>query len=94
PDSEADMPLERLEKLPYLTGVIYEGLRLSHGLVTPLPRIATVISMSQTIVHYNPDVFPEPRLFKPERWLGRDSSDLAGHIVAFSKGQRSCLGIK
>ncbi|KAF6758259.1 cytochrome P450 [Ephemerocybe angulata] len=107
PDSETDMPLERLEKLPYLTGVIYEGLRLSHGIVTPLPRIAvddceingiqvpknTVISMSQTIVHYNPEVFPEPLVFKPERWLGKNSSDLAGHIVAFSKGQRSCLGI-
>jgi cytochrome P450 len=30
----------RLEKLPYLYGVIYEGLRLAYGVSVRLPRIA------------------------------------------------------
>lgn len=29
-----------LEKLPYLTGVVKEGLRLSYGVIHPLPRVA------------------------------------------------------
>jgi cytochrome P450 len=28
-----------LEKLPYLTGVVKEGLRLSYGVIHPLPRV-------------------------------------------------------
>ncbi|KAJ3533591.1 hypothetical protein NMY22_g7270 [Coprinellus aureogranulatus] len=108
PDPEGPMPLERLEKLPYLTAVIHEGLRFSHGIVTPLPRIVTedteiagvlvpkntVISMSHTFVHRNPDIFPEPLTFNPYRWLGNDSRELANYLIAFSKGPRMCLGIK
>ncbi|KAJ3530852.1 hypothetical protein NMY22_g8407 [Coprinellus aureogranulatus] len=41
PDPNSPMSLERLEKLPYLAGVIKEALRLSHGVVSPLPRIVT-----------------------------------------------------
>ncbi|KAL8718276.1 MAG: hypothetical protein Q9225_004567 [Loekoesia sp. 1 TL-2023] len=32
--------MQQLEQLPYLTGVILEGLRLSYGVATRLPRIA------------------------------------------------------
>ncbi|KAK7050040.1 hypothetical protein VNI00_005472 [Paramarasmius palmivorus] len=42
PDKDNPMPLERLEKLPYLmtqTAVIKESLRLSHGVVTPMTRV-------------------------------------------------------
>ncbi|KAI3616417.1 cytochrome, partial [Moniliophthora roreri] len=39
PDKEDPMPLERLEKLPYLTAVIKESLRLSHGVVSPMQRV-------------------------------------------------------
>ncbi|TEB14539.1 hypothetical protein FA13DRAFT_1747942 [Coprinellus micaceus] len=67
------MPLENLEGLPYLTAVIKEGLRLPMRL-TPLPRVAhentniagvqvpagTIVSMGQTFVHLNPDLFESP----------------------------------
>ncbi|KAI4242602.1 MAG: hypothetical protein L6R40_003983 [Gallowayella cf. fulva] len=39
PDAKAPRLL-RLEQLPYLTAVILEGLRLSYGVATRLPRIA------------------------------------------------------
>ena len=52
----------------------------------------TVVSCGSTFVHYNPDIFPNPHTFRPERWL--DRADLDNWLVAFSKGPRMCLGIK
>ncbi|VDC03531.1 unnamed protein product [Peniophora sp. CBMAI 1063] len=100
--------LQQLEKLPYLTAVIKESLRVSHGVVHPAPRIVcpsdtvidghvvpagSIVSMGSTFVHLNADVFPEPHSFRPERWLQHDAPRLDQYLVAFSKGQRSCLGI-
>lgn len=45
-------------------------------------------------MHYNPELFPDPYSFDPDRWLQLDSSKLDQHLVAFSKGPRSCLGVK
>jgi len=39
PDRSAQLSYTTLEKLPYLTAVIKESLRMSHGIVTPLPRV-------------------------------------------------------
>ncbi|KAJ5121288.1 uncharacterized protein N7515_009249 [Penicillium bovifimosum] len=72
-----------LEKLPYLTGVVNEGLRLSHGMTARLARVSptelmvyqnwvipagTPVSQSNYFVHMDPTVFPEPEKFDPERW--------------------------
>ncbi|PBK82201.1 cytochrome P450, partial [Armillaria gallica] len=38
-DQKQSMPLQSLERLPYLTAFIKESLRLSHGVVTALPRV-------------------------------------------------------
>ncbi|KAJ3513791.1 hypothetical protein NMY22_g14937 [Coprinellus aureogranulatus] len=126
PDPNSPMSLERLEKLPYLTGVIKEALRLSHGVVSPLPRIVTepttiggiylpprvsvyvplasqahidlalqtTVSSSITFTHHDPEIFPQPMEFCPERWLGENSGELDNYLVAFSKGPRMCIGIK
>ncbi|KAL4265469.1 cytochrome P450 family protein [Pleurotus pulmonarius] len=106
PDPTIPLKYETLEKLPYLTAVIKESLRMSHGIVTPLPRIVapadatiggvavpagTVVGVGATFIHYNPELFPEPHKFSPERWLNSRASDT--HLVSFSKGPRSCLGI-
>jgi cytochrome P450 len=50
--------------------------------------------MGQSFVHLNPDIFPSPKVFDPSRWLGEHANDLESYLVPFSKGPRSCLGIK
>ncbi|KAF4616048.1 hypothetical protein D9613_011342 [Agrocybe pediades] len=105
PDVEKPMGYEDFEKLPYLTAVIKESLRLSWGTATPLPRVigstggivdgvplppGTIVAMGNTIVNTNPNVFPDPMTFSPERWL---EPDMDKYLVAFSKGPRACLGV-
>lgn len=81
-----------LERLPYLTAIIYESLRLSIGVSSRLPRCNTksdlrykewvipkgqFVGMTQRDILYNADIFPEPRRFDPERWLkGEESKEL------------------
>jgi cytochrome P450 len=40
----------------------------------------------------NPDIFPDPFTFKPERWL--NNKELQKYQVTFGKGRRGCLGKK
>ena len=39
-------------------------------------------------------LYPEAAEFKPERWLGASAESLEHWLVTFSKGPRSCLGVK
>ena len=41
----------------------------------------------------NPSVFPSPHEFRPERWLDGDPR-LEQYMVSFSRGSRSCIGMK
>jgi len=80
---------------------------MTHGAVTPLPRIVsadaqiggahvpagTSVAMGTTFVHTNPDIFPDPFKFSPDRWLQPNAKELETYIVTFSKGPRSCIGM-
>lgn len=98
---------EVLEKLPYLTAVIKEGLRMFPGGFT-LPRVVppegamiagtfipggTVVGQCTLCVHRSPAVFSDPDAFIPGRWLGEDAKIHEASLAAFSKGPRSCIGI-
>lgn len=101
----------QLERLPYLTACIWEGLRLVYGVAHRLQLIAeeplkcngmeipagTPVGMTSIFMHDNPVIFPEPRTFRPERWLNLDAETrvriLGRHFVPFSKGSRMCLGM-
>ena len=76
--------VSQLEKLPYLTAVMNEGLRMSYGISHRLQRIApdhaisfhgdiippgTPVGMTSVLMHDNASIFPDPHTFKPERWL-------------------------
>ena len=105
-----DAPLRKLEPLPYLTGCIYEALRLGHGVSNRSARVApdriikykdwvippgTPVSLTSVLMHTNENVFPNPERFDPERWVDpTERMRLDKFMVAFSKGTRNCLGIK
>ncbi|EOD45550.1 putative benzoate 4-monooxygenase cytochrome p450 protein [Neofusicoccum parvum UCRNP2] len=109
PDSNQTLNFVALEKLPYLTGVIKEGLRLSFGVPGRLPRVTpeggatfngyfvpegTIVGMSSWLMHRNEDVFPDPMKFDPARWLDPENSRrLDRYLVAFGKGSRQCVGM-
>ena len=44
----------------------------------------------------NPDIFPEPDLFKPERWLKGGSAEHVHPFIVlpFSHGPRMCIGTR
>ena len=49
--------------------------------------------MSGSFVHKSEDIFANAKTFNLDRWL-RYSQSLDNWLVAFSRGARSCLGIK
>ncbi|RLL96210.1 hypothetical protein CFD26_104014 [Aspergillus turcosus] len=51
----------------------------------------TPVSMTSLLIFQNPSIFPQPKLFRPERWL--DNPRLDRYQVAFCKGSRICLGV-
>lgn len=74
-----------IQSLPYLSGIVKEGLRLSLANPTRLPRIVpsggpevpvllkvpagTSVGLGAYVLHHNPEVFHRPNAFMPERWL-------------------------
>ncbi|KAK7032192.1 hypothetical protein VNI00_013366 [Paramarasmius palmivorus] len=109
PDADSPINLSSLEKLPYLTAVVKESLRLGHGVCTPLPRVVgpsdvvigdyhvpvgTAVEMSSVFIHEDPGAFDNPLEFRPERWLKPDLRNSMEHnFVPFTKGPRICLGL-
>ena len=107
PDADDLAPLSKLESLPYLRAVVLEGFRRSHGVPHRLQRISpdgplqyqdwdippgTPVGMSSILMHDNPEKFPDPHTFRPERWLG-GGDRLEKYLCNFSKGTRQCLGM-
>ncbi|KAL5384587.1 hypothetical protein PMIN06_012506 [Paraphaeosphaeria minitans] len=109
PDPTSIPSLARLENLSYLNAVVQEVHRFSHGVVGRLERVSpdepvqyedwvipagTPVSMTSLLQHRDPEKFPSPMQFDPERWLGQsDNARLDRYLVPFSKGTRQCLGI-
>jgi cytochrome P450 family 110 len=100
---ENSHPME-IARLPYLTAVCHETLRMYPVIPTIFPRIAkspvkiagylfeaeTILSPSNYLVHYREDLYPNAQAFKPERFLERQYS--AGEYFPFGGGSRRCLG--
>jgi Cytochrome P450 len=48
--------------------------------------------MTTPWIHLNPDLFPDPLTFNPQRFI--DNPRLKRYIMAFSQGSRQCLGMQ
>lgn len=89
---------------PYLTAVIRETLRHRPVLTSAAPRsvkkpieIGGVsyapgvdLLASAWLVHHDPDIYPEPYAFRPERFL--DSEPGTYTWIPFGGGRRRCIG--
>ena len=92
-----------IAKLPYLSAVISETLRI-HPVVVFLNRqlkapfelmgytfeAGTALFPCIYLTHRREDIYPEPKKFKPERFLERQFSPY--EFIPFGGGHRRCLG--
>jgi cytochrome P450 len=106
-----------LNSCSYLRACINEALRLCPPISGPLLREVPYggliidgmfvpgsyeVGVSPYAIQRNPEFFPNPQLYDPERWLGKDADPSATEKVArsqsafmpFSVGSRSCVGQK
>jgi cytochrome P450 family 110 len=100
----ADHDPMTIARLPYLGAVCSEALRLRSAGPTGFGRIAnetvkvmdytlepgTIVFMSHYLTHHRPDIYPEPRQFKPDRFLERQYSP--SEFYPFGGGDRYCIG--
>ncbi|WP_055567462.1 cytochrome P450 [Streptomyces atriruber] len=95
-----------LPNLEYTRAVITEALRLyppswmSMRVASvdtelgghPVPSGAMVV-YSAWAMHHNPELFPEPEKFAPERWLDERAKDVPrGALLPFGAGSHKCIG--
>ncbi|HEY9764250.1 MAG TPA: cytochrome P450 [Trichocoleus sp.] len=102
--SGADGNALALTKLPYLSAVCNETLRIYPvAMLTFARRVeqpielegyvlepGTVVTGSIYLLHRRPELYPDPELFKPERFLERQYS--AFEFMPFGAGERRCVG--
>lgn len=104
------------QSIPYLRAVVKEGLRLGMANPARFSRTTppggfningihipggTDVGLAPYTLHHNPDVFPDPFEFRPERWLdesredqkrpGRLSREMERDLIPFSVGLRACI---
>ena len=98
------------ENIPYMEAVMKEALRIHPGIGLLLERHVpkggaeicgkyipggTIVGVNAWATHHDPEVFPEPDKFIPERWT--DSSvekkaEMERSFFAFGAGPRTCIG--
>ncbi|XP_037517035.1 cytochrome P450 3A19-like [Rhipicephalus sanguineus] len=97
-------------KLEYLHGVISESLRMfppasrlerqtvqdyvlgDTGIQVPK---GCVVAVPLYAMHHDPEYFPEPYTFRPERFIGENASQIHRYAyLPFGAGPRNCSGMR
>ncbi|NMN96461.1 cytochrome P450 [Nocardiaceae bacterium YC2-7] len=95
--------LEQLSKLPYLSAVLQETLRMHPTVSVVLRRLnapltirgverkpGDVVGIAVPALHFNEDRWPDPDRFDPERFLERKATPF--DYTPFGGGHRRCVG--
>jgi cytochrome P450 len=107
----AGNPTTPFNQLPYLDAIVKEGLRCFPPIPMSFPRFVpqggsaiegyfipggTIVSCQPYTIHKDPNVFPRPLEFQPERWLDKEDAQALVErnrwFFAFGVGGRGCLG--
>lgn len=97
--------LDAGEEETYLEAVVKEVLRI-RPVVFDAPRLVdaplrlgghlvrkgALAAPLIYLIHRDPDVFPDPEKFRPERFLGDDAARAAKSWMPFGGGRRYCVG--
>ncbi len=93
-----------IARLPYLTAVCQETLRIYPVVLFTFPRVTlrsvdlrgyqvepqTYITPCIYLTHHREDLYPQPDKFQPERFIDRKYSSY--EFMPFGAGSRQCLG--
>lgn len=96
---------ENLRKLPLLAATVNESLRLyppawiferaaieDDNVDGFLIKKGDIVSFPPWVIHHNPKFWPNPLIFKPERFLGKTVKDYGYTFLPFGGGPRICIG--
>lgn len=95
-----------IARLNYTRAVVDEALRLDLPVWMTMRRTAEEVSLGGTrlpsgaeillsfpVVHRDPEIYPDPLAFDPDRWLRHRPRDLPpGAYMPFAAGSRKCIG--
>nr|QDK54778.1 cytochrome P450 family 3 subfamily A [Mugil incilis] len=99
---------QTLMQMEYLDSVVNESLRL-YPIAARLERVAkatveiggivipkdTVVMVPTWPLHRDPDLWPEPEMFKPERFSKANKESLDPYTyMPFGAGPRNCIGMR
>ena len=104
-DNFGDGDLNEISRLPYLTAVCQETLRIYPIAMITIPRIVrtpieiggyqfapgTMLVGCIYLMHRRPDLYPQPQEFQPERFLEKQYS--LYEYLPFGGSNRRCVGM-
>ena len=109
-DEDDELSYETIQSLPYLDAIIQETLRKhpvafmlervcskeyklpGHDLIIPKGGVVRALNVG---ICNDPEIFPNPKEFKPERFLKENKGDRNPYsFMGFSVGPRNCLAMR
>ena len=96
-------------QIPYLEATIKETLRMCPPVVRLQRRVGVdnyklagvplekgvIIEVSTYAVHHDPDYYPNPERFDPERFMPENKANLVPYTyLPFGQGPRNCIGMR